>query len=280
MVIPEFPLTRAPQRADFLLLRRVGPRRWHPARVLIGLWRLLPSMALVEFKSQARPFRRGDLLRLHGCARQYHAGHHREVTIASLATVLIVPSPSPALASDLRALNWSMELVSGGYWRIRGCDYPGVIVFLNDVSEAEKDDLIGCFGRRMIDSVESARWLTERGGLPTEVAVARIGGFDRFVAKLVAQIPPEERLAGLTFEEQVLANSDKLLRALSPEFIASLSLSTRRKISRRLARPTRRKAARHTAVTHTELSAEVTRSRGSRLAQKSRRPATALAKVT
>src|SRR3712207_5683684 len=73
-VWPEVQLSIEPQRADLLLLRRTGePRRDHEARVLRRLWPLLGTDTLVEFKSPARPPRKGDLLRLLAYGAVYHA---------------------------------------------------------------------------------------------------------------------------------------------------------------------------------------------------------------
>lgn len=53
--------------------------------------------------------------------------------------------------------------------------------------------------------------------------------------KLLAQIPAEQRLAGLDRDQAVLALPMEALRALSDDYIRSLSPETQTEIQRRLA---------------------------------------------
>ena len=53
----------------------------------------------------------------------------------------------------------------------------------------------------------------------------------------LAGVPPEQRLAGVAESEQVLALSDALLRALPPEFLATLPDDVQAKLRARIGRP-------------------------------------------
>ena len=63
----EVTLTTEPQRGDLLLLHREDvPRRDGDAQAFLGLWPLLRTDTLVEFKSLAWTLKKGDLARLQG----------------------------------------------------------------------------------------------------------------------------------------------------------------------------------------------------------------------
>lgn len=70
-------------------------------------------------------------------------------------------------------------------------------------------------------------------------------GYDELLAKLLASLPPEQRLAGLAPEQrlagldrdhQALALSVELLRALPDDYVRSLSPEVQAEIRRRLQR--------------------------------------------
>ena len=84
-----------------------------------------------------------------------------------------------------------------------------------------------------------------------------VESFEQALARLVARLPPEQRLAGLVPEQRlaglapeqrlaglteaqaVLALPDAALRGLSDEYLATLPRDTRAAIRRRLAAPAR-----------------------------------------
>jgi hypothetical protein len=77
----EVRLTIEPQRADILLLRRIGAeRRDDEARVLRMLWARLGLVTVLEYKSPIdSAFRAGDLLRLVGYGVLYNTAHLDEL---------------------------------------------------------------------------------------------------------------------------------------------------------------------------------------------------------
>src|SRR5262245_40530216 len=79
------------QKADLLLIRRTtGEHLDERARVLRRLWPLLTSETLVEFKSLARPARRGDWIRLLGYGAQHHAKQVERLAVAAELTLVLV----------------------------------------------------------------------------------------------------------------------------------------------------------------------------------------------
>ncbi len=68
------------------------------------------------------------------------------------------------------------------------------------------------------------------------MAMQDLEGYDEVVMKLVTSLPLEQRLAGLTPEQRVLALPDDAIRALSPEYLATLSEATRAAIRARIGR--------------------------------------------
>jgi hypothetical protein len=255
----EVQLTVEPQRADLLLLRRAGEmRRDNEARVLRGLWPRLGDDSLVEFKSLARPFRAGDFLRLLGYGVQYHVTQIERLRPSSITLVLIVPSLTPALLSEIEWLGLTLTPLGDGYARVEGMMYPSYVVVIDEVAVAERDDLLALFGHHKITTREARWWLERhlvRGKEETRMEnIENLEGYDEMLQKLLESVPseqrlaglapeqrlaglaPEQRLAGLAPEQQVLALSDEVLRALSDEFLSTLPLEVREKVRARIGR--------------------------------------------
>ncbi len=191
----EVQLGAEPQRVDLLLLRKTGDGH-QPGAVLGGLWPLFTTDALVEFKSVARPFRRGDLVRLLGYGAQYHVGEVDRLTARdSLTLVLVLSRPVDRLASDLTRLGWHIEPIGDGYARIVGCPYPLVVVDIDTVAVAEHDDLLGAFGHHTMENRESHRWWQEHVMAADPTDIRELEGYEEMRRKLVESLSPEERLA-------------------------------------------------------------------------------------
>jgi len=236
----EFRLAKQPQRVDFLLLRRRKARRATRPGVLRGLWPLVSRCRAIiaEFKSIVRPFAAGDLHRLLGYGGQYVAAAARVLrSRRDFALVLLLPSPSPALATELAWLRLTLQPISPGYWRVPECPYPLIVAFLDHVSDAERDDLIGCFGHRKISRPETASWLVTTGGLETETAMARIRGYNevefaekmaankKMSARLLRAMSAKDRLAGLPAKDRLagLPAKDRVAGLPAKDRVAGLS---------------------------------------------------------
>jgi hypothetical protein len=141
----EVRLTIEPQRADMLLLRRIGVERQDDqARILRTLWPRLGRVTILEYKSPVdSAFRPGDLLRLLGYGVLYETAHLDEVPERDdLTLVLVVASITPTLRKEIERKGWTLTLLGGGYGRIDGVMYTAYLVITDEVTEAERDEYL------------------------------------------------------------------------------------------------------------------------------------------
>jgi hypothetical protein len=271
----EVRLTIEPQRADLLLLRRRElVHRDRKARILRRIWPLLAKITIVEFKSPTRSsFRRGDLLRLWGYGPLYQANHVDEVpTRSDLTLLLVIPSVTPTLLEEIKAMGWKLVDLGGGYRRITGTVYALYVALTDEVAATERDAFLRIFSHRAVTDPAASwwlrHWMAERN---MKQNIKDIPGYDEMFQKLLDEAPaelrlsglspeqrlaglapeqrlaglaPEQRLAGLaaeqrvaglTLEQQILALPDEVLQGLSG--LSTLDPQIRRAIRRRLRRP-------------------------------------------
>jgi hypothetical protein len=266
-ITAEVTLSTEPQRADVLLFRRrasTGQRR-RGARILRRLWKLLPTWTLVEFKSPSRPLRRGDLARLLALTAQYHSMQHARITSRTeLALLLVVTTLTPTMDVELASMGWTRTTLGGGYYQLSCPQYAGWLIVVTEVCEAEQDDLLDIVGQRRMQTDRSEHWLLDHTVLSDrEREMAKLEGYRQTLEKALKKLPVElrlkgikpkerveglkakerlqglsakERVEGLTSTEQIMVLPDKVLRGLTPEFIAELPLKVRAEIRRRLAK--------------------------------------------
>ena len=220
----EVPLSKEPQRADFLLLRRTKEGDISDARVLRRLWGLIRQQALVEYKSVSASLEPGDLTKLLGYGAQYSTfNRDRLEHKQDLLLVLMVPSMTPTLRDELNFLDAKLGAVKAGYAPIKGLCFPAYAVFVDEVALVERDQLVGMFGHGT--SLEGAdRWwwinhLWNREGVMANVNLEDMEGYDELTAKFLASLPVELRLKGLATED------DELMA----KFLASLPVDIRLK---------------------------------------------------
>jgi hypothetical protein len=241
----EVTLTTEPQRGDLLLLHREDvPRRDNDARAFLGLWPLLRTDTLVEFKSLAWPLKKGDLARLQGYGAQYFAAQiDRPLGLRDLALVLILPTRTPTLVDELARMSWTAISLGNGYDRIEGAGYALYVAIMTEITEAEKDGLLGLFSGRKWTRTQITWWWQHRTGSMGEMNMQDMPGTDEIIQQMLDSLPPEVRLAGLAPEErladlapeqQVLALSDVVLRGLSKEYLSSLPAEVQEAIRRRI----------------------------------------------
>ncbi|KYF76298.1 hypothetical protein [Sorangium sp. So ce388] len=215
----EVPLSAEPLRADYLLLRKSAESS-EPAGTLRRLWDLLPSEAIVEFKSIGRPYRRRNLDRLLSYLHLYFADKPERIEQRSdLCGVLLVPSRTRSLDADVAELGLQWDDLGDGYWRLRGAAFALVVAEIDPVAEAEDDDLLRLFGHGEARTREARRWLAQQlGAEEMAMEIQDLEGFDEVVRKLLATLPPEQVLAAYT-PEQVLAayTPEQVLAAYTPE---------------------------------------------------------------
>ncbi|WP_437627360.1 hypothetical protein [Sorangium sp. So ce1151] len=215
----EVPLSTEPLRADYLLLRKSAESS-EPAGTLRRLWDLLPSEAIVEFKSIGRPYRRRNLDRLYSYLHLYFADTPERIEQRSdLCGVLLVPSRTRSLDADVASLGLEWDDLGDGYWRLRGAAFALIVAEIDPVAEAEDDDLLRLFGHGEARTREARRWLAQQlGAEEMAMEMQDLEGFDEVVRKLLATLPPEQVLAAYT-PEQVLAayTPEQVLAAYTPE---------------------------------------------------------------
>ncbi len=256
----EVRLTIEPQRADVLLLRRIGvERRDDQARVLRRLWPLLGLVTVLEYKSPVdSAFRPGGLLRLVGYGVLYDTGHLDELPRREdLTLVLVVASVTRNLLAEIKRMSWALVPLGGGYGRIDGPVYTTFVVITDEVTEAERDEYLRLFSHRLADQGEATRWLQQwmRDAkmkqpdieeLPSfeelfkkSIEKARRKEFEEHVAGLtpeqrLAGLAPEQRLAGLAPEHVILALPVEVLRVLPAEYLRSLPGEVQEQVEKRL----------------------------------------------
>ena len=222
----DMPLSQYPSRVDLVMRRKDGPARDHEARFLRGLWPLLGKVALADFKSPTRGFRRTEFMRLVQYGWQYHALHYKELKgPGDLTLVLLVPHESKALHDELSHLEYKLKAVSPGYSRISGVlRYNSFVVFLDQVAEAERDEYVRIFTKNKDIRDAKARRFIQQWLIGVQQAmqdVKDMEGYDEMLQKFLASMPPEQRLAGMTPEEVMASyKAEELLASMSPEEIA------------------------------------------------------------
>jgi hypothetical protein len=254
-------LTIEPQRADLLLLRRIGiERQDHKALILRRLWPWLGLVTVLEYKSPVdSAFRPGDLLRLVGYGVLYHTAHLNELPEREdLTLVLVVASVTPTLLQEIERMGWTLTPLDGGYARIEGLMYTTHVVVIDEVTEAERDEYLRLFSHKPALPGEATRWLRQwmRETKMKQPDIEELPGFEELFAKSIAKaiqkMPLEERLEGLSPEqvigafapeqvigvfapEQVIpALPLEVLRVLPDEYIRSLPAEIQERVRKRL----------------------------------------------
>ncbi|MEO7590389.1 MAG: hypothetical protein ABI134_04175, partial [Byssovorax sp.] len=244
----EVRLTIEPQRADMLLLRRLGVERQDDqALILRSLWPRLGRITVLEYKSPVdSAFRPGDLLRLLGYGVLYETAHLDEVPgREDLTLVLVVASITPTLRKEIERKGWTLTLLGGGYGRIDGVMYTAYLVITDEVTEAERDEYLRLFSHRPAERGEAARWLQQwmRETKMKQPEIDELPGFYELFQKTIDAMPIEKRLAGIapeqvlsTFspEQLLLALPVEVLRGLSEDYLRSLPADVQEQIKERL----------------------------------------------
>jgi len=268
-------LSSEPLRIDYLLLRRMSDIVDDSAQTLRGLWPILPRVSVVEYKSPGRPYRAGNLDRLWGYVHTYYADQ-REMPrrradgtnllpgmpdapdvwkVSDLCAVLVVPSRTPSLLDDVEkhGLVWFDR--GNGYWEVTGGLFALFVVEIDVVGLAEGDNLLHSMGHGEAITPDALQfWLELVGSKEAGMSMQDMVGYEELLAKFLASLSPEQRLAGLPPAqvlsqypaEQRLAGLDRdhqiralpleVLRVLPDDYVRSLSPDAQADIRRRLQR--------------------------------------------
>ncbi|WP_437293610.1 hypothetical protein [Sorangium sp. So ce426] len=290
--ISEFQLAREPLRIDLVVLRR--RRRGAPPRpsLLTCVVGELAEHTLVHFKGPTDELERDDARMLVAYAMQYLVVAEIEDP-ASVAVRVLAPRLTPRFAAALRSLGCALAPTGPGTHEGRLGVFPLRVVETVPATAREGEHLLYTVTPGMV---------ADPGGIPAlssaEIAVfwellehveqlrrplpgqrkrhmkdekRVVESFEQALARLVARVPPEQRLAGLAPEQRlaglapeqrlaglapeqrlaglteaqaVLALPDAMLRALSADYIATLPRETQAAVQKRLGAASRRRPAR------------------------------------
>lgn len=129
--------------------------------------------------------------------------------------------------------------------------YTTFVVFTDEVTLAEDDDFIRIFSHHPVQQRQTRWWLEqwlERTRTMNEPHQDPndLEGYDELLRKLLDSLPleerfvglsPEQRVAGLSAEQRLLTLPDEALRALSDDYLRTLSPATQAILRTRIGRP-------------------------------------------
>jgi hypothetical protein len=155
----------------------------------------------------------------------------------NLGGVLLVPTQTPSLHADARALGLRWRDLGDGYARLEGAAFALYVVEIDVAADAEDDDLLRLFGHGEAHTTEAAQWFAQQVGTEQAgVTMEQLEEYNEVMAKILAKLPPERRLAGLTPEQVLVTLPVETLRALSDAYVDTLSEPTRTAIRTRIGR--------------------------------------------
>ena len=262
--LSEFQLTREPLRIDVVVVRRRRSGTPPAPRLLASVVGDLAEHTLVHFKGPTDELERDDARMLLAYALQYLVVAEIEDP-APVALRVVAPRLTPRFVQGLRALGCELTTTGAGTHEGR----LGVLL----LRVIETVPVNGRAGEHLLYTVTPGM-LADPGGIPAlsgeeiEVFYALqehveqlrhplpgqkrrhmkdedkvVESFEEAMTRIVARMPPEQRLAGLAPEQRlaglteaqaVLAMPDAVLRGLSSEYLATLPRATRAAIRRRV----------------------------------------------
>ena len=254
----EVPLSEERPRLDFLLLRKpLEGKADDLGRTLRDLWRHLPLVTVAELKSIGRPYRRRDLDQLWSYTHAYFRNASNGIKHrADLCALLFVPTRTPSLDTDAREMGLVWHDLENGYWTLTGGLFQMYMVEFKVVIERRGDDLLRLLDDETKHHTGEARrfWAQLVGSKEAKMTMQELEGYEELERRMLAEIPParrlaglspeqvlsafapKERLAGLTREEILLGLPDDDLRRLPDDYLATFPEATREAVRKRLGR--------------------------------------------
>ncbi|MBI4700900.1 MAG: hypothetical protein HY744_07005 [Deltaproteobacteria bacterium] len=155
-----------------------------------------------------------------------------------------MPSATPTLSEELDFFGAELGPCERGYAPLAGLVFPACVMLLDEVSKADRDEVLGIFGHRGEVKAGARHWLHahlwRREGIMDDVKIEELEGYEDLMLEMLASLPPELRLKGLAPEqrlaglaaEQRLAGlaAEQRLAGLAPEQLRSLLEAIRRKL--------------------------------------------------
>jgi len=253
--LSELQLAREPLRIDVVIVRRSRPGAPPAPRLLTSVVGELAEHTLVHFKGPTDELERDDARMLFAYALQY-------LVVAELADPALValrvvtPHMTPRFVEALRSLGCELTTTGAGTHEGRLGVFPLRVIETVSVNARAGEHLLYTMTPGMLadpggipglstEEVEVFWALREhveqlRHPLP---GVRRrhmkdenkvVESFEQALVRLVARLPPEQRLTDLTEAQAVLALPDATLRGLSDEYLATLPPETRAAIQKRI----------------------------------------------
>jgi hypothetical protein len=282
--ISEFQLSREPLRIDVVIVRRSRPGTPPAPQLLASVVADLADHTLMHFKGPTDELERDDARMLFAYALQYLVVAEID-DLAAVALRVVAPRLTPRFVEELKALGCELTAVVAGVHEGRLGPFP--------LRAIETVPANARAGEHLLYTVTPAM-LTDPGGIPalsgeeSEVFYALrehveqlrhplpghkrramkdedkvAESFEEAMKRILARMPPEQRLAGLAPEQRlaglapeqrlaglapeqrlvglteaqaVLALPDAVLRGLANEYLATLPRETRAAIEKRLGR--------------------------------------------
>lgn len=105
-------------------------------------------------------------------------------------------------------------------------------------ADAERDDFLRIFSHNDCQTKDAIWWWERwRAEDTTMQDVEQLEGYDEMVQKFASRLTPEQRVAGLTPEQRLLAMPDDALRALPDAYLRSLPPEVQDALRKRIGRP-------------------------------------------
>jgi hypothetical protein len=289
-VLAEYPLTREPRRIDAVIVRRAAESHWQPSH-LRSVLDYLHEHNLLHFKGATDDLERADALQVLSYAYQYMALHDLR-TLAVMSLRVVAPILTPRFREQLTALGGALVQtevrgvhvgqLQGFALRVvetsvawstpgerllyaispacltapahpRGFDDTERDVYyrlLQGITQLSQDPRWKAIMKdtTLVGETASQALMDLLAVLPPEVRLAGVSPEDLAVLppeqrlaglapeQRLAGLAPEQRLAGLSEADRVLALPDAALRALPADYLATLPTDAQARIRVRLGR--------------------------------------------
>ena len=189
----------------------------------------------MEYKSASSGFELGDWLKLYVYTALYDCTHLKTPAARKeLGMVFLVARITNNVKKEAKNLGWLIEACEVlGYYRVSGGIYDSWLISIDEVTEAERDEILQVFAHRstrqrlMLPRHEVLNVL--RYYLAKDVQMKRedLPEYEEMIATLMEAAPahlrlaglsPKQRLAGLNPEERLAGlNPKQRLAGLNPE---------------------------------------------------------------
>jgi hypothetical protein len=289
-VLAAYPLTREPRRIDAVIVRRAAESHWQPSH-LRSVLDDLHEHNLLHFKGATDDLERADALQVLSYAYQYMALHDLR-TLAVMSLRVVAPILTPRFREQLTALGGALVQtevrgvhvgqLQGFALRVvetsvawstpgerllyaispacltapahpRGFDDTERDVYyrlLQGITQLSQDPRWKAIMKdtTLVGETASQALMDLLAVLPPEVRLAGVSPEDLAVLppeqrlaglapeQRLAGLAPEQRLAGLSEADRVLALPDAALRALPADYLATLPADAQARIRARLGR--------------------------------------------